>query len=92
MMMLRLQKLLDEQSREIVKKFDLGKLIRPFFRCGLCNGKILTVEKELIIQYLLPETKKHFNKFFRCSNCGKIYWEGSHHKKLLNKISSFQEL
>ncbi len=81
-----------EQSREIVRKFDLTKLIRPFSRCMLCNGKISEVEKELILQCLLPETRKHFNRFFRCSNCKKIYWEGSHYKKLLASITAIQKL
>ena len=81
-----------EQSREIVKKFDLGKLIKPFTRCMLCNGEIVIVDKELVIEYLLPETRKHYDVFHRCTACGKIYWEGSHYKKLLASITAIQDL
>ncbi|HAK89265.1 MAG TPA: hypothetical protein DHV16_03125 [Nitrospiraceae bacterium] len=26
----------------------------------------------------------NFNSFFRCEDCGKVYWEGSH-KRLIDK-------
>ncbi|MFO7892070.1 MAG: Mut7-C RNAse domain-containing protein [bacterium] len=75
------------QLREIIKRFDLKTQIKPFTRCLMCNGKIVTVKKNEIDEYLLPKTKKNFNEFFQCSKCKKIYWKGSHFKKMKNKIN-----
>jgi uncharacterized protein with PIN domain len=80
-----------EQSREVVRKFDLRRSIRPFFRCMICNGIIESVDKAVIEAELLPRTRKYFDQFYRCRQCGKIYWEGSHHKKLLAFITEMQE-
>jgi uncharacterized protein with PIN domain len=47
-------------------------------RCSACNGLII---KERIIdvrRYLPSNIVKWHDEFFKCTNCNKIYWEGSH--------------
>lgn len=66
------------QVDEVVRRFDLAGLVRPFSRCADCNGRIEPVAKEAIADRLEPKTKKYYVKFYRCPDCGKIYWEGSH--------------
>ena len=70
------------QVDEVVRRFDLANLIRPFSRCADCNGQIEPVAKELVADRLEPKTKKYYEKFYRCPDCGKIYWAGSHVDKL----------
>jgi len=48
-----------------------------------CNGRIVAVEKGAIQHLLKPKTRMHYHEFFRCSGCDKIYWEGSHFKKMM---------
>ena len=72
----------DMQTKEIVKKFDLYSAIHPFQICMNCNGKIEHIAKEAVIEQLLPNTRKAFNTFFICHNCGKIYWQGSHYQRM----------
>jgi uncharacterized protein with PIN domain len=76
------------QLREVIARFDLKDQIQPFNRCMSCNGKIVHVDKKEIEDQLLPKTLKYFDEFFRCIGCGKIYWEGSHYKKMLNRIET----
>ena len=47
-----------------------------------CNGDLKAISKQSIWDILEPLTKKHFNTFKLCSDCGKIFWQGSHHKQL----------
>lgn len=54
----------------------------PFQRCCECNGLIQTVEKAEIIDRLQPKTKLYYEEFHSCSNCNKLYWEGSHFDRL----------
>lgn len=75
-----------QQVAEVLKRFDLKPDIEPFARCMKCNGLLCEVAKEDVIQELEPQTKKYHDRFFRCLNCGRIYWEGSHVTKMKRKI------
>ncbi|MBN2610621.1 MAG: hypothetical protein JXB00_03615 [Bacteroidales bacterium] len=70
------------QLEEVLERFDLRGRIKPFTICPLCNGAIREIAKENILSRLQPLTIKHFEKFFKCENCGHIYWEGSHFEKI----------
>lgn len=62
-------------------------------RCVNCNGELMKIQKEFILNDA-PEYIVFSKKFFlKCYNCGKIFWEGSHKKmicttieKMINKI------
>jgi len=80
-----------EQVAEVVRKLDLYNLINPFKRCMECNGPIKAVSKESVVEHLEFKTKEYFNHFFRCINCNKIYWKGSHYGKMNQFIASILE-
>lgn len=80
-----------KQLEEVIGRFDLRSQIRPLSRCIECNGKIIPVGKDEIIHRLQPRTREHFNEFFQCTGCGKIYWEGSHYDKIVAKINALLE-
>ncbi len=71
-----------EQVREVLRRFDCADSIHPFTRCTDCNGGIEPVEKSGILDRLEEKTKRYYDEFSRCLNCGKVYWEGSHYRKL----------
>jgi uncharacterized protein len=75
------------QLQEAVKLYRLKPHIKPFSRCIICNGDLLSVAKQDIAQRLEPLTQKYFNTFKRCNNCEKVYWQGSHHKQMLQLIA-----
>jgi len=70
------------QLQEVLKRYRLKSQIRPFARCIACNGDLHSISKNAIFDRLEPLTQKYFNTFKLCNNCGKIYWQGSHHKQL----------
>ncbi len=71
-----------EQLLQVLQRFDLFEHIDPFHRCIVCNGKIHRVEKAHIADKLPPRVADHFDTFFRCKKCRKVYWQGSHFAKL----------
>jgi uncharacterized protein with PIN domain len=71
-----------QQIKEILLRFDLSKKAKPFSRCLECNGKIKLISKQLAEKILPMKTHKYYKKFYRCNTCKRIYWEGSHYKKL----------
>jgi uncharacterized protein len=80
-----------EQIVEVVRKFDLFSSINPFTLCLDCNGPIKAVKKEMVWEALLPRTKESFDNFYRCENCGKVYWPGSHFQKMQRTINWIKE-
>lgn len=71
-----------QQLLDVVERFDLRRLFAPFTRCIACNGFLKAVDKKEIIDLLEPGTRKYFDDFSRCEECGKIYWKGSHHDRM----------
>ncbi len=71
-----------EQLVEVLRRFQLVDRIQPFIRCPLCNGSLHPISKDQILDQLEPLTARHYEKFVQCDRCGKIYWEGSHFRRL----------
>ncbi|MGH8092575.1 MAG: Mut7-C RNAse domain-containing protein [Chthoniobacterales bacterium] len=76
----------EEQTREVIVRFDLGAIIAPFTRCLRCNGFLAAVSKSDVLGKLEPLTKIYYENFRRCRQCGQIYWSGSHFEKLQKRI------
>jgi uncharacterized protein with PIN domain/sulfur carrier protein ThiS len=76
----------DEQTVEVVRRFDLCPSIDPFSRCLRCNSPLQKIEKAQIIEKLEPLTKIYYEQFRRCTGCGQIYWAGSHFSKLRKRV------
>jgi len=80
----------DEQTIEVIRRFNLSELIAPFTRCLRCNALLEDAAKAAIIDKLKPLTKIYYEQFRRCPGCGQIYWAGSHFQKLAKRIKDIQ--
>ena len=80
----------DEQTIEVVRRFDLSELIAPFTRCLRCNAPLEEAAKADIIDKLEPLTKIYYDQFRRCPDCKQIYWSGSHFPKLQKRIEEIR--
>jgi uncharacterized protein with PIN domain len=75
-----------DQLREITRRFALHSQFAPFRRCMDCNGLLSSVSKDEVADLLPPHTRETQAEFSRCSECGKIFWRGSHHARMLGWI------
>lgn len=82
----------DNQVKETIIRFDLQKDIKEFTRCMECNELLRLIEKETIIDQIPPKVAEWQDKFYRCSNCNKIYWQGTHHQKMNSFIQSIKNI
>ena len=80
----------DEQTVEIIRRFNLLGLIAPFTRCLRCNAPLREITKADIIEELQPLTKIYYEQFRRCTGCGQIYWPGSHFPKLQKRLEKIR--
>ncbi len=69
---------IDSQLKEVLTRLDLYGQIDPLRRCMECNGLIEAVDREQVWSSLEPLTRRYYDEFYRCSDCHKVYWEGSH--------------
>lgn len=76
-----------EQVIEVLNYFHLSGEIKPFNRCLSCNGLIVPVSKEAIINDIPPKAVLYFNDFYQCSHCRRIYWKGSHYDHMQRTIA-----
>lgn len=76
----------EEQVLEVIRRLDLGRRLAPLTRCLRCNGELITVKKEDVVDRLQPLTRRYYSDFVQCADCGRIYWPGSHHAKLLRLV------
>lgn len=65
-------------------KESLGLSIAPTLsRCPICNGE-LSLKTKGDVQGEVPESSLNaFNEFWMCDLCKRVYWKGSHWKKIL---------
>lgn len=75
------------QVVEVMSRFALAGLTRPFHRCSLCNGLVQSVNKADILALLQPLTRRYYDHFWQCGSCQQIYWEGSHMSGLTQLLS-----
>lgn len=76
----------EEQTLEVMRRLDLRRRLAPFTRCVRCNGSLTAVTKEEVMDRLEPLTRRYYDDFSRCTDCGRIYWRGSHFARLTRLI------
>ena len=68
-----------EQLRGVVAALELGGPVAMFSRCMLCNTALsapLAPTELPALDFALPALAR------RCPTCGRIYWEGSHARRM----------
>jgi len=71
-----------QQLQEIISRLDLYRAIKPFSRCLRCNQELEPVDKEAIHDRLPSRSAPFYSRFWICNECGRIYWEGSHWRRM----------
>jgi len=74
-----------EKLAKVAKRFDLRLEVNTnISRCPTCGSSIKKVAKTEIKGKIPLTTFKAYNEFWICNNrdCGKVYWQGSHWRKI----------
>lgn len=77
-----------QQLKEVQSIFRLKFEEKSLFtRCLVCNQLLEPVPKERIKDKIYPYVYQTQNEFVFCQKCQKIYWSGSHVKRMRKKLS-----
>lgn len=79
------------QLREVFERLDLHDWITPFSRCPRCNGRLHDVDKAEIEQQLEPLTRRYYDHFRQCTDCGQLYWRGSHIRHIERLLATIRD-
>lgn len=80
---------LDPAAEEIRDRLGIDWLHRPFSRCLRCNTELRpAAERELA--GLPEETRRGAGPFTACPDCARIYWPGSHVRRMRARLERWQ--
>ncbi|QCR22667.1 Mut7-C RNAse domain-containing protein [Pontibacter sp. SGAir0037] len=82
---------LQEQLEEVMQYYHLKNYLKPLTRCLACNGLLKEAAKEEVLAQLPPKTKIYFHEFYRCLDCHRVYWKGSHYERMEVYIRQLKE-
>ena len=71
-----------EQWKEIVNRLQLENEARPFTLCLHCNAPLHEIDKAAVADQLPEKVARYYQRFCTCHACNRIYWEGSHWKRM----------
>ncbi len=61
-------------------------------RCPRCNTTIQPVSKANIADRVEKNTYAHYDEFWECPNCRKIYWQGAHWPKIRDTLDEARSI
>ena len=79
----------DGAARELSERLGVDWLHAPFTRCLLDNAPLMPADQEAIAE--LPATARQGDgPVMRCPQCNRVYWPGSHVRRMLTKLTRAQ--
>ena len=78
-----------DQFRQVVSELGLEACGPGFFtRCTVCNGELRAADRESVRGVVPEYTYSVTMKFLRCPSCGRVYWEGTHKARILERLKA----
>ena len=60
-------------------------------RCMRCGGELREVRKEDVKEQIPPRTYRWLDEFFQCQECRQIFWNGTHWKRIQERLGKNRE-
>jgi hypothetical protein len=81
-----------DQLTELAQRYALTLLVdMEKSHCPICNAKLKATPKELLTSELEKNTLTYYDKFWKCPDCGQIYWQGAHWKQIMSTLNEAKE-
>jgi uncharacterized protein with PIN domain len=76
-----------DQLAELGQRYSLILVIEmEKSHCPVCNTKLKATPKDQLSEGLEKNTLTYYEKFWKCPNCGQVYWQGAHWKQINNTL------
>jgi len=77
----------EDQLRQVLDRFKLRDLARPYSRCVECNAALKPLTKSQAAPLVTPFVLEHAESFAVCPACGRVYWPGTHFNDMEAKLA-----
>lgn len=77
------------ETHALALRFHLDWLVHAFTRCLLDNTVLIPADAAQTAR-LPPDGRAHAGPVLRCPRCGRLYWEGSHVRRMRAKLAQWQ--
>jgi hypothetical protein len=81
---------LDLQAAVLSNQFNIDWLSYAFTRC-LMDNTLLQPATHEHAQQAPEDVRQTEDELLACPNCGRVYWRGSHYKRMRIKLAEWQE-
>jgi len=71
-------------------RFDLARLLRPFTRCLASNQPLVLASAAEIRERVPSAVALAYSEFQVCRRCRRVYWKGSHYRRMSEWIATLQ--
>ena len=78
---------LEEQVRQVIGELHLSPNREALLRCLVCNEPLEEVDKATLEGVVPPYVWQTQEQFRRCPRCGRVYWRGTHWRRMRGKIA-----
>jgi uncharacterized protein with PIN domain len=72
-----------EQLAFVMRRLGLP-LCEP--RCMACGGELVEAAKETVGDRVPPRSLAHYERFWECASCRRVYWNGTHWRKITERL------
>jgi len=76
---------LDSQLEAVATKFGL-RSSEDRIRCSVCNGELMDLPKAEAAASVPEGALQANDKFWKCSQCGKVFWKGTHWNGITERL------
>ncbi len=81
-----------ERLAELAKRYGFAlEMDMEKSNCSVCNTKLKATSKDQLSGELQKNTFTYYDKYWKCPNCGQIYWKGAHWRQISKTLSEAQE-
>jgi uncharacterized protein with PIN domain len=81
---------LDLQAAVLSGQFDIDWLSHAFTRCLMDNTPLHPATPEHA-QQVPDDVRQPQDELLTCPNCGRVYWRGSHYKRMRRRLAEWQD-
>ena len=78
---------LDNQLVQVISHYSLTLNERKFTICPECNNSLSGIDKHQVQVQVPVGVFDRQSEFWKCNNCGQVYWHGSHFDKIQKKLN-----